>query len=96
METYRLHHPKSPELPWGDPNRGHATRKMEFEMLNKHSVLISAWEWNNVACEWSPCFKNKSVYLATRDPLWMHHSIGVHKEAAREIWNNLIKDGWIR
>ena len=97
MEIYRLHHPKSPELQWGDPNLGHATRRMDFKMSmpNKHAVTISAWEWNNVACEWSPCFKNKSVYLATRDPLWFHHSIAVTKEAAREIWCHYRKEGWI-
>jgi hypothetical protein len=96
METYRLHHPKSPELHWGDPNQGLATRKMEFKIPNKHSVSISAWEWDAVGCKWSPCFKNKSVYLATQDPLWFHHMIAVPKEKAREIWTAMRKEGWIR
>jgi hypothetical protein len=71
---------------------------MEFKMQmpNKHVVTISAWEWNNVACEWIPCFKNKSVYLATRDPLSFNHCIAVTKEEAREIWCHYRKEKWVQ
>jgi len=97
METYRLHHPKSPELPWSDPNQGHATRKMEFTVANDFAVVISAWAWDAGTCKWTPCFENKKIPNPQWDPQWLYfnHSIALERETARDIWNLYRKEGWV-
>lgn len=98
MKTYELYHPKSPKRPFGDPNLGHATRRVDFTVTNEDAVVISAWAWDAGTVKWTPCFESKKIPNRIGwDPEWMlfHHSIGVTKVHAREIWSHYRKEGWV-
>jgi hypothetical protein len=72
-------------------------QKMEFTVgAPGESTMISAWKWEMGSCNWTPCFKNKTLSWGEDSGLWFHQKIGVSVELAREIWNHYRKEGWAR